>query len=150
MFCERDFATSFPDARRGYQGRLSRPFDRWRSQLRFRRCRSLPRCFRSAHHIERCRHPRQKVGGMRGHKSSVLSPVVETTPTLPRSRMGNRPASAPRSAKVRADNKSWGSAPHSRRLCETLALLIRIRVGQFNSSRHEWFDRPSFRVPDEA
>ena len=126
--------------------------------------------------------------GMRGHKSSVLSPVVETTPTLPRSRMGNRPASAPRSAKVRADDKNWGSAPHSRRLCETptrtlmprrlqlvrprsatggfclhhrsavvtigslsrTALLIRIRVGQSNSSRHGWFDRPSFRVPHEA
>jgi len=88
--------------------------------------------------------------GMRGHKSSVLSPVVETTPTLPRSRMGNRPASARRSAKVRADDKNWGSAPHSRRLCETPALLIRIRVGQSNSSRHGWFDRPSFRVPHEA
>jgi len=77
-------------------------------------------------------------------------PSLKTTPPLPRSRMGNRPASTPRSAKVRADNKSWGLAPHSWRLCETPALLIRIRVGQSNSSRHGWFDRPSFRVPHEA
>jgi len=92
------------------------------------------------------------VPGYRYHSrgQSVLSPVVETTPTLLRSRMGNHPASAPRFAKVRADDKNWGSAPDSRRFCEKPTSLIRIRVEQSNSSRHGWFDRPSFRVPHEA
>jgi hypothetical protein len=39
-------------------------------------------------------------------------------------------------AKVRADDKNWGSAPYSRKLCETPAWLIRIKVGLSNSSRH--------------
>jgi hypothetical protein len=40
--------------------------------------------------------------------------------------MGNRPASGLRFAKVRADDKNWGSAPHSQRLCEKPAWSGRI------------------------